>query len=44
MSAMNELTKREFVSLMLGLPATTFLSHIAGAQSAAYELRDHGAD
>ena len=31
---MIELTKREFVSLMLGLPATTFLSHIAGAQSA----------
>lgn len=31
---MNQLTKREFVSLMLGLPATTFLSHMAGAQSA----------
>jgi dipeptide transport system substrate-binding protein len=28
-----DLTKREFVSLMLGLPATTFLSHVAGAQS-----------
>jgi peptide/nickel transport system substrate-binding protein len=33
MSAKFELTKREFVSLMLGLPATTFLPHIAGAQS-----------
>ena len=33
MSAKIELTKREFVSLMLGLPATTFLPHIAGAQS-----------
>ena len=29
-----ELTKREFVSLMLGLPATTFLPHLAVAQSA----------
>jgi peptide/nickel transport system substrate-binding protein len=33
MVKMNELTKREFVSLMLGLPAATFLPHIAGAQS-----------
>jgi peptide/nickel transport system substrate-binding protein len=33
MSAKIELTKREFVSLMLGLPAATFLPHIAGAQS-----------
>jgi peptide/nickel transport system substrate-binding protein len=28
-----ELNKREFVSLMLGLPATTFLTQFAGAQS-----------
>lgn len=34
MSVKIELTKREFVSLMLGLPATTFLPHLAGAQSA----------
>ena len=33
MSAL-DLSKREFVSLMLGLPAATFLSHVAGAQSA----------
>lgn len=33
MSAKIELNKREFVSLMLGLPAATFLPHIAGAQS-----------
>jgi peptide/nickel transport system substrate-binding protein len=33
MSAKFEITKREFVSLMLGLPATTFLPQIAGAQS-----------
>ena len=32
MSAKIELSKREFVSLMLGLPAVTFLPHIAGAQ------------
>jgi peptide/nickel transport system substrate-binding protein len=35
MSKMSELTKREFVSLMMGLPATAFLSTVAGAQSAA---------
>ena len=35
MSRMSELTKREFVSLMMGLPATAFLSSVAGAQSAA---------
>ncbi|MFZ5691205.1 MAG: ABC transporter substrate-binding protein [Pseudomonadota bacterium] len=34
MSAKIELSKREFVSLMLGLPAATFLPHIAGAQGA----------
>ncbi len=34
MSAIDNLTKREFVSLMLGLPATTFLTQFAGAQSA----------
>ena len=34
MSKLNELTKREFVSLMMGLPATAFLPKMAGAQSA----------
>ena len=33
MSAFNQLSKREFVSLMLGLPATTFLTRFAGAQA-----------
>jgi len=34
MSKLNELTKREFVSLMMGLPATALLSKMAVAQSA----------